>query len=201
MSDSLQPQGLQCTRILCLPLSKFAQINVHLVWWCYLSYPLTPLSPFAFSLYQHQGLFQWVSSASGCQSIGASASETVFPVKIQGWFPFGLTGLISLQSKGLSSTSVSKHQFFGIQPFFLKVQLSHLYMTTVKTIALAIRTFVSKVRSLLINTLSRFVKAFLPRSKRLLISWLQLPCTVILEPQKRKSVTASSFPLLFAIKS
>ena len=47
------------------------------------------------------------------------------------------------------------------------VQLSHPYMTTGKTIALIIRTFVSKVRSLLFNTLSRFVLAFLPRSKRL----------------------------------
>ena len=68
------------------------------------------------------------------------------------------------------------------------VQLSHLYMTTGKTIALAIRTFVGKVISLLFNTLSRFVIAFLLRSKRL-ISWLQLPSAVILEPKKIKFVT------------
>ena len=71
------------------------------------------------------------------------------------------------------------------------VQLSRLYMTTGKTIALTIWTFASKVVSLLFNMLSRFVIAFLPRSKRLLISWLQSWSAVILE--KIKSVTASSF--------
>ena len=58
------------------------------------------------------------------------------------------------------------------------VQLSDLYMTTGKTIALTIQTFVSTVMSLVFNTLSRFVIAFLPRSKDLLISWLQSPSTV-----------------------
>ena len=55
---------------------------------------------------------------------------------------------------------------------YFMVQLSHPYMTTGKTIALTIQTFVSKVMSLLFNMLSRLVIAFLPRSKRLLISWL-----------------------------
>ena len=63
------------------------------------------------------------------------------------------------------------------------VQLSNPYMTTGKTIALTIQTFVSKVMSLLCNMLSRFVIAFLARSKHLLISWLQSLSTVILEPQ------------------
>ena len=67
------------------------------------------------------------------------------------------------------------------------------YMTTGKTIALTIHTFVSKVVSLLFNMLSRFVMVFLSRSKHLLISWLQSPSTVILEPKKIKSVTASAF--------
>ena len=71
------------------------------------------------------------------------------------------------------------------------VQLSHAYMTTGKTIALIIWIFVSKVMSLLFNTLSRFVAAFLPRSKCLLISWLQSPSAVIWEPKKIKSVTVS----------
>ena len=68
------------------------------------SHPLSPLSPPALNLSQHQGLFHWVSQffASGGQSIGASASASVFPMNIHGWFPLGLTGLISLQSKGLS---------------------------------------------------------------------------------------------------
>ena len=64
-------------------------------------------------------------------------------------------------------------------------------MTTGKTIALTIWTFVGKVMSLHFNMLSMFVIAFLPRSKRLLISWLQLPSAVILEPKKIKSVTVS----------
>src|SRR5574337_884428 len=74
---------------------------------------------------------------------------------------------------------------------FFTVQLSHLYMTTGKTIALTRRTFVGKIMSLLFNMLSRLVITFLPRSKRLLISWLQLPSAVILEPQKIKSDTVS----------
>ena len=76
---------------------------------------------------------------------------------------------------------------------FLRVQLSHLYMTTGKTIALTRWTFVSKVISLLFNMLSRSVVVFLPRSKQFLISWLQSLSAVILEPKKIKSVTASSF--------
>ena len=72
------------------------------------------------------------------------------------------------------------------------VQLLHPYMTTGKTIALTIQTFVSKAMSLLFNMLSRFVVAFLPRSKHLLISCLQSLSAVILEPKKLKSVTAHS---------
>ena len=67
---------------------------------------------------------------------------------------------------------------------FLMVQLSYPYVTTEKTIALTIWTFVSKATSLLFNTLSRFVIAFLPRSKHLLISWLQSPSAVILKLKK-----------------
>ena len=95
--------------------------------------------------------------------------------------------MISIQSKGLSrvfsSTTVQKHQFFGVLP----------YMTTGKTIALTIWSFDGKVMSLLFNILSRFVIAFLPRSNHLLISWQQSPSTVILELKKRKSVTAPTF--------
>ena len=71
------------------------------------------------------------------------------------------------------------------------VQLSHLHMTTGKTIALTRQTFVGKGMSLLFNMLSILVIAFLPRSKCLLISWLQSPSAVILEPPKIKSVTVS----------
>ena len=73
------------------------------------------------------------------------------------------------------------------------VQLSHPYMTTGKTAALTIQTFVGKVMALLLNMLSRFVVAVLPRSKHLLISWLQSVPTVVLEAKKTKSVIASTF--------
>ena len=82
-----------------------------------------------------------------------------------------------------SKTSILQHSAFFI------VQFSHPYMTTGKSIALTIQTFVGKVMSLLFNTLPRFVKTFLPRSKHLLISWLQSPSAVILESKKIKSVT------------
>ena len=68
---------------------------------------------------------------------------------------------------------------------FFMVQLSNPYMTTGKTITLAIQTFVGKGMSLLFNMLSRFVIAFLLKSKHLLISWLQSLSAVILEPKKR----------------
>ena len=71
------------------------------------------------------------------------------------------------------------------------VELSHPYMTTGKTIALARRSFVGKVTSLLFNMLSKLAIIFLPRSKCLLISWLQSPSAVILELPKIKSLTVS----------
>ena len=75
---------------------------------------------------------------------------------------------------------------------FFRVQLSHLYMTTGKTIALTRQTFVGNVMSLLFNMLSRLVITLLPRSKCLLISWLQSSSAVILEPPKINSDTVST---------
>ena len=72
---------------------------------------------------------------------------------------------------------------------FLIVQLSHLYMTTGKTMGLTRSTFVGKVMSLLYNMLCRLVITFLPRSKCLSISWLQSASAVILESEKMKSVS------------
>ena len=92
--------------------------------------------------------------------------------------------------KGLFQHHSSKASILQCSAFFM-VQLSHLYMTTGKAIALTRRTFVGKVMSLLFNMPSRFFIAFLPRSKCLLISWLQSPSAVILEPKKIKSVTVS----------
>ena len=116
----------------------------------------------------------------------SSASGSVLPVNIQDWFPLWLTGLISLQSKGLKSLlqhHSSKASILQNSAFFM-IQLSNPYMITGKTIALTIQTFVGKVMSLLFNMLSRFIIVFLPRNKCLLISWLQSLSTVILEPKK-----------------
>ena len=85
--------------------------------------------------------------------------------------------------KNLLQHHSSKASILWHSAFFM-VQLSHPYMTTGKTIALTIQTFVGKVISLLFDMLSRFVIAFCPRSKCLLISWLQSTPAVILEPKK-----------------
>ena len=86
--------------------------------------------------------------------------------------------LKSLLQHHSSKVSILRHLAFFI------FQLSHLYMTTGKTIALTTWTFVGKVMFLLFNMLSRLDITFLPRSKHLLISWLQSPSAVILEPKK-----------------
>ena len=94
--------------------------------------------------------------ASGGLSIGASASASILPKNIQGWYPLGLAGLISLLSKGLKSLLQHhslKASVLQCSAFFV-VQLSHPHMTTGKPIALTIWTFVSKVISLFFNMLS-----------------------------------------------
>ena len=93
--------------------------------------------------------------------------------------------------KSLLQHHSSKASILWCSDFFT-VQISHPYMTTGKTIALARWTLVGKVMSLLLNMLSRLVITFLPRSKRLLISWLQSPSAVMLEPPKIKSATVST---------
>ena len=87
--------------------------------------------------------------------------------------------------KSLLQHHSSKASILQCSAFF-RVQLSHPYMTTGKTIALTRWTFVGQVISVLLNMLSRLVIAFPPRSKRLLISWLQSSSAVILEPPKNK---------------
>ena len=91
--------------------------------------------------------------------------------------------------KGLLQHHGLKHQFFSAQLSLWPS--SHSYMTTGKTIALTIQTFVGKVMSQLFNMLTRLVMAFLPGSKCLSISWLQSPSAVILEPKKINPVTVS----------
>ena len=96
--------------------------------------------------------------------------------------------------KSLLQHHSSKASVLRFSAFFM-VQLSHPYVTTGKSIAFTMQTFVSRVMSLLFNMQSRLVVPFLPKSKRLLISWLQSPSAVILEPKKIKSDTVSTvFP-------
>ena len=96
-------------------------------------------------------LFAW-----GSQRTGVSASASVLPMNIQDWFPLGLTGLISLQFKGLSrvlsNTTVRKHQVFGAQLSLWSNSYIHIWLLE-KTIALIIWNFVSKVMSLLFNAI------------------------------------------------
>ena len=134
--------------------------------------------------------------ASNGQSIGALASASVLPMNIQDWFTLGLTGFISLQSKGLSglfsNTTVQKHLFFGVE---LSLCSNSPYMITGKTIAFTVQTFVGKVMSLIFNMLPRFVIDFLPRCNFLLISWLQSPSAVILETKKIVCHCFHCFPI------
>ena len=99
--------------------------------------------------------------------------------RIDGFDLLAVQGILKslLQAHSLKA-SVLQHSAFFI------VQLSHLYMTTGKTIALLIWISVSKVMCLLFSMLSRLVIAFLPRSKRLLISWLKSPSAVIWSPKR-----------------
>ena len=103
------------------------------------------------------------------------------------WFLLGLTGWISLQSKGLlkvfSNTTVQKHQFFMLI-FLYSSTFTIIHDYYGKTIALTRWTFVGKIMTLLFNVLSSLVIGFLPRSKGLLISWLRSPSAVILETKK-----------------
>ena len=105
--------------------------------------------------------------ASDGKSIGASTSATVLPVNTEGYFLLGLTSLISLLSK--DSQSLLQHHKLKASVLwhsaFFMVQLSHLYMTTGKTIALTIQSLFGRVMSLVFNTLSRFVIAFLSKEQ------------------------------------
>ena len=117
-------------------LPEFAQTHVHWVGDAIQSFH--PLLPYfsCLHLFPASGSFpvSWLL-ASGGQSTRASASALVLPMNIQGWLSLGLTSLISMLYKGLSrvfsNTTIQKHQFFCTQPM---VQLSHLYMTTGKTV-------------------------------------------------------------------
>ena len=173
--NSLWPHKLQQARPPCpSPTPRACSKSCPLYRWCHpaITSSALPLSsclqsfpaPASFTVSQVFGL--------GGQSIGGSASASVLPMTIQYWFPLGLIGLISLQSKSLLQHHSSKASILQRSAFFI-VQLSHPYMTSGKTTALTRRTFVGKVMPLLFNMLSRLIIAFLPRRKSLLVSSLQ----------------------------
>ena len=114
-----------------------------------------------------------------------------------GLISFMLTSLISLKSEGLSSLLQHRSSEASVlwHSAFFMLRVSHRYVTTGKTIALTIGTFVGKVASLIFNMLSRLVIAFVPRSRHLIISWLQSPSAAILEPRKQ------SLPLRYSVNA
>ena len=190
VSDSLRLHEAQHARPPCpSPTPRACSNSCPSSQWCHpaISSSVIPFSS-RLQSFTASGSFQMSCFfASGGQSIRVSASASVLPVNIQDWFLLGLTGWISLMSKGLSrvfsNTTAQKPSIVWRSALFI-VQLSYPYMTTGKIIALTRWTLVGKVMSLLFNMLSRLVITFLPRSKCLLISWLQSPSAVILEPPK-----------------
>ena len=152
VSNPLKPHGLQHTRLPCPSLSsRVCSNSCPLNQWCHptISSSVIPFSS-CLQSFPTSGSFpmSWLLTSGG-QSTGASAP--VLPMNIQGWFPLGLTDLISLLSKGFSRvfsrTTVQKHQFFGSQPSLWSN--SHIHTWLVETTALTIWAFVSKVMSLL----------------------------------------------------
>ena len=140
----------------------------HFILFC----PLLPSFPPAFNFFQHQVFsnelvfhIRWTNYWNFSFSISPSNEYSKISFRTD-WFD-----LLAVKStlKSLPQNHNSKALILQHSAFFM-LQLSHVYLTTGKTIALTIQTFVDKVMSLLCNILSRFVIAFLPRSKCLLIS-------------------------------
>ena len=137
-------------------------------------HPLSPPSPPALNLSQHQGLFQWVTLCIRWPRYWSFSFSTSTSKEYSGLISFRIDWLdLAVQR---TFKSIFQHHSLKVlilqHSAFFMVQLSHLYMTTGKFIALTTWTFVGKVMSLLFNMLSRLVIIFLPRSKHLLTSWL-----------------------------
>ena len=189
MSDSLQPHGLQHTRLPCpSPTPGACSNSCPSSRWCHptISSSVVPFSSClqSFTASGSFPLSQFFTSSG--QRTGASVSASVLPMNIQDWFGIDWFDLLAVQGtlKSILQHHSSKASILWHSTFI--VQLSHPYMTTGKTMALTRWTFVSKAMSLFFNMLSRLVIAFLPRSKHLLISWLQSPSAMILEPPYKK---------------
>ena len=205
VSNSLWLHGMQHTRIPCRSTSPGVCSNSY-PWnqWCHPTI-LSSVVPFSSCLQSFPafGSFSmtWLFTSGG-QSTGASSLASVLSMNIQGWFPSGLTGLISLQSKELSkvfsSITVWRHRSLGVQPFLLSSLHIHTWLLEKPKLWLYGLLLAKWCLYFLIHCLD--CHNFIPKSKHLLLSWLQSPSVVILEPKKIKSVTVSLFPYLFAMK-
>ena len=172
-------------------LPEFAQTHVHWVSDAIQPYhPLLPSSLFAFNISQHQSLFQWVSSSPQVAKV-SGASASVLPKNIQDWFLLGSTGLLSLQSKGLSrvfsSTTIQKHQFFGAQLSLCPnlTHLTHPHMTTRKH-SCDYTDLCWQSDILPFNMLPRFVIA---------LTWAAYVTETFLRPSEAKGWKNSNSPL------
>ena len=189
MSDSLQPHGLHHTRPPCpSPTPGVHSNSCPLSQWCHptISSSKSP-SPPTFTLSQHQDLFKWVSSSHQVAKVLEFQLPTNPSNEYSGLISFRMDWLDLLTVQGTLKSLLQHHSSKASilqRSAFFTVQLSHLYMTTGKTIVLTRWTFVGKLMSLLFNMLSRLVITFLPSSKRLLISWLQSPFEWFWSPQK-----------------
>ena len=168
MSSSLQPHGFSSPGFPVLHyFPEFAQTHVH---WCHptISSSVALFSSCSQSFPASRSFPMSHLFASGSQSTVASASASVLPMNIQDWFPLGLTVMISLLTKGTLKSLLQHHPskaWILRHSAFFMVKLSHLYMTTGKTIALTTRTVVGKViPQLVLSMYSPDVSQILPLS-------------------------------------
>ena len=195
---TLWPHRLQHARLSCpSPAPGACSNSLPLSWWCH---PTISSSVISFSSYLQSfpasgsfpksQFFEFSNESVLCIRWPKywSLSFSISPSnEYSGLIPFTIDWFDLLEVQGTLKSLLEHHSSKVIilwHSGFFTVQLSCPYMTTGKTIALNIQTFVGKIMSLLFNTLPRLVIAFLPRNKCLLISWLQSPPEVILEPRK-----------------
>ena len=195
--SSVQP--LSRVQLFATPWTTARQVSLSITWSLLKLMSIESLMPANHLILCHPLLFP----PSIFPSIRVFSNESVLQIRQPKYWSFSFSispsneysGLISIRRDWLDLPTVqgtlksllhhqsSKPSILWCSTFFI-VQLSHLYMTTGKTILLTRQTIVGKVMSLFLNMLSKSIIAFLPRSKCLLISWLQSPSAVILEPPK-----------------
>ena len=177
MSNSLWPMACSTPG---LPIShnlpEFAQVHAHCI--SDTIHPSHPLTSLLFLLSIFPSIRDFSNKSAVCirwSNTGASASASVFPVEYSRLISFKIDLFDFLAVQRILKNLLQHHSLKASIPWcssFLMVQFSQPYVTTWKTIALTIWTFVGRVISLLFNTPSRFVTAFLTRSNHLLILWL-----------------------------